>query len=357
MAVYQQGEYWYVDFIWCEGATKRRVRRLAKDEKQRPVRSKTAAEAAELRIRTKLASGTFEVGGAPPEDGLTLAAFWPRYTREHVARNEPSSRSAAETIWRKSLKPVLGVDRKEVLLREVGAEHYAKIAARMREAGRKPKTINNALSALRTALDIAHEWGLRGPVVPVKWEKVPDPVIEFFDEADVTKLVAVGDPMVTFALKTGLRLGELLALRWSAVDLRGARVTVSRSVWWRKGKAHEKHTKSGRIRVIPLPPSALEALERQKKVSGEHEHVFVNEFGGGLTNGETKWPLWRVCDAAGVGRCRWHKLRHSYVTALVAKGVPLPQVQKLAGHARIEMTMRYTHVHADHLREAVSVLD
>jgi integrase len=364
MAVYQQGEYWYTDFVWRDPATgaKKRIRRLAKDEKQRPVKSKTAAEGYENRVRGQLAAGTFERSEEEieqaAEPALTVGDFWERYTREHVARNEPSSRSAYETIWRNSLKPVVA----GAPLKDVGAPHYAKVAARMRERGRGPKTINNALSCLRTALDMAREWGLRGHVVPVRWEKVPEPEIEFFDAADIDKLVGVGDPMVTFALKTGLRLGELLALPWAAVDMKNERVTVSRSVWWRKGKAHEKHTKSGRIRVIPLPPSALEALKtlRSQKSSEElsgDRHVFTNERGAMLTANGCKWPLWRVCDAAGVERCRWHKLRHSYVSALVSKGVPLPQVQKLAGHARIEMTMRYTHVSADHLRDAVSVLE
>ncbi|MFT3921025.1 MAG: tyrosine-type recombinase/integrase [Myxococcales bacterium] len=67
--------------------------------------------------------------------------------------------------------------------------------------------------------------------------------------------------------------------------------------------------------------------------------------------------MWRPCETAGVERCGWHKLRHSYVRQPVAKGVPLPQIQKLAGHARIKMTTMYTHVSLDDRRRAVSVSD
>lgn len=350
MSVYQQGELWYTDFQWKDprSGKQRRIRRACKDEKQRPAKSQTAAEAFENRVRAQLAAGTFEVEHAPA-DVLTLEGFRERYFREHVGKLKSSSQAAQETIWRVSLLPVLA----DAQLREIGDTHYAKVATRMRKNGASPKTVNNALSALRTALTLANEWGLRGPPSRVRWEKVPEPVIEWFEQEQIDQLVAAADPMVTFALKTGLRLGELLALRWG--DIKGNAVAVSRSVWWAKGKAHEGATKSGRIRTIPLPASAvaaLEALGRGKPTAW----VFPDAHGGQLAKGETKWPLWRACEAAGLAKCGWHKLRHSYVSSLVRGGVPLPQVQKLAGHARIEMTMRYTHVGDEDLQRAVAVL-
>jgi integrase len=354
-------EDWYADFQWRDPSTgkQRRIRRPLKDDKQRPVTSRTAAERAETRLRDQLARGEDIDGKAPmpdtvPDSGpLTMAGFWPRYTTEHVARNKPSSRDAIETIWRVSLAPVVGA----VLVAEVGSRHYAKIAARMRADERAPKTINNALSALLTSLTIAHEWKLRAMPEKVRWEKVPEVEIEWFDDAAIDRIVGVGHAMATVAIKTGLRLGELRALRWGDVDMRTRQVTVSRSIWEKKGESFEGATKSNRIRVVPLPESAVDALKGIKPPKADpNALVFPGSNGGIMTKNESKWPLWRVCKAAGLELCRWHKLRHSYVSALVRKGVPLPQVQKLAGHARIEMTMRYTHVAQDDLRRAVSVL-
>lgn len=160
--------------------------------------------------------------------------------------------------------------------------------------------------------------------------------------------------MVTFAIKTGLRLGELISLRWEDIDRKASTVKVSRSTWWEKGKAHEGATKSGRIRTVPLPGTAVEALG--KLGWAKAGPVFTDEHGGLLAKGETKWPLWRACEAAGLDKCGWHKLRHSYVSSLVRGNVPLPVVMRLAGHARIEVTLRYTHVSpTDHV-QAVSVL-
>lgn len=361
MAVYENKGYWYCDFQWSQpNGTKKRIREPLKDEKQRPCTSQTSGERAELRLREGLASGTLVLNTkgrvvAPqhaPADQLTFSGFKPRYWAEHVEKLKPSSISAQETIWRVSLLPTL----EHVALREIDQAHFAKIAASLRKEGRSPKTINNALSALRTALSTANDWGLRGPPPKVKWDKVPEAPIEWFEEVDTEKLVAVSDPMVTVALKTGMRLGELISLKWSDVDLKANKVTVSRSTWWEDGTAHEGATKSGRIRTIPLPPSAIEALKAMPGTHKGDRYVFTNEHGGQLTKGETKWPLWRACEAAGLEKCGWHKLRHSYVSALVRKNVPLPTVQKLAGHARIEMTLRYTHASPADLARAVAVL-
>jgi integrase len=189
------------------------------------------------------------------------------------------------------------------------------------------------------------------PAPPISWEKLPEPEIEFFTNEQIDALVQVGDPMVTVAVKTGLRLGELLALRWA--DIRDNKITVSKSVWWCEGEAHEGATKSNRIRVVPLPQSAQDALSSIGRLS---EFVFCGPEGERLTKNGVKRRLWNACEAAQLEKCGWHKLRHSFVSELVRLNVPLPQVQKLAGHSTIQMTLRYTHVHANDLVSAVNRL-
>ncbi len=364
MAVYLQKtpggvNRWICDFTWAApDGKKRRIRRACLTEKQKPAKSETAAEAYEQRIRVQLAAGTFEAPGAEElalaEAALTFAGFRERYFAEHVAKLKGSSRAAHETLWRLHLVPVVG----SVALAGIAEEHVARVAAAMRRLGRGPKTINTALSALNTALTLAKEWGLRGPPPKVRWEKVPDAKIEYFAGDDVAKIVAVGDAMATVAVKTGLRLGELLSLRWSDVDLGKRQINVSKSTWWNKGAPHEGATKTGRIRMVTLPDSALAALKAHKpKGALATQHVFTDAKGGALSKGETKWRLWAVCTQADLPRCGWHKLRHSYISALVSANVPLPQVQKLAGHARIEQTLRYTHVNDAELHAAALRLD
>lgn len=359
MAVYRQKtpqgeETWRVDLTWVDPTTggKRRIRRSAYDEKQRPCQSKTAAQACEQRIRAQLLAGTFEVEPVKntPEEVLTFSGFRERFFREKVAKLKASTRTAHATIWSVSLEPVIG----DVPLKDIDAGHVAKIGAALIEKGRSAKTVNCALSALRIALTCAHDWGLRGEPPKIKWTKLPEKEVKWLTDDDLAKLVAVGDPMVTLAAKTGLRLGELVALTWADIDLQRRQVTVSKSTWIEKGEAYVGSTKSGRIRVVPLPTSAVEALDGLTR--GAPTDLVFHRGGKPIPKGTSKSILWRACDKAGLPRCGWHRLRHSYISALVRLNVPLPQVQRLAGHSQIQMTMRYTHVAADDLVRAVSLL-
>lgn len=153
------------------------------------------------------------------------------------------------------------------------------------------------------------------------------------------------------ALKTGLRLGELLALRWEDVDLVVGRLMVRRAV----ARGIIGTPKSGKSREIPLSSEALKALRGQRHMKGEP--VFSDLDGKMLDKGECKWPLWRSAKKAGLRRVGWHVLRHTFSSHLVMRGVPLKAVQELMGHATIEMTMRYSHLAPVVHRQAVETLD
>jgi integrase len=346
--------YYVVDFVWTDPNTgrKRRIRRAAKDAKGRPVKSPTAAAKAEDAIRDKLAKGTFELK-APP-GAPTLASFQERYFADHVAKLKPSSRSAQETIWRMSLLPVL----KDMALDAIDSEAIAAVTRSLQARDASPKTINNALSALRTALTHAEDWGLVSSVPRVRWLKVPQQSFDFFTFEEVTALLQSGPPaMVIVALRTGMRVGELLALKWSDVSLGRKQVTVARSVFWEKGTAYEGGTKSGKVRTIPLTGEALAALEGHRAEPARKGYVFTDAEGNQLTRNEAKRPLWRALEAGGLRRVGWHVCRHTFCSHLAMKGVSLPAIQQLAGHATITMTMRYAHLAPDHLRAAMDALD
>jgi integrase len=148
--------------------------------------------------------------------------------------------------------------------------------------------------------------------------------------------------LVRLAAYAGLRLGELLALRWRDVDFEGSALTVERAL----SAGVEGATKSGRMRRVPLADQAAAALARQ----GQRQHfvsrddlVFVNPLGRSLDGSALRRRFRLAQDAAGVRRLRLHDLRHSFGSRLAASGIDVVTIQAAMGHSTITTTSRYLH--------------
>ena len=174
-----------------------------------------------------------------------------------------------------------------------------------------------------------------------------------FEEADRLMAAAEGEwrAMITLALKTGLRQGELLALSWDDVDLVAGRLVVSRNL----SRGEITTPKSGKSREIPLGDDVLASLRRHRHLRGEF--VFCKADGSMLTKGETKHPLKRACKRAGLRQIGWHVLRHTFASHLVMRKAPIKAVQELMGHSTVTMTERYAHLSPDVRKDAVHLLD
>lgn len=156
--------------------------------------------------------------------------------------------------------------------------------------------------------------------------------------------------MIVIALHTGLRLSELLALRWEDCDFVIKQITVVNSDW----QGHVGPPKSGKGRVIPLNAKARAALTSQRHLKGPL--VWCQADGKAHTKDHLQAALRRIRRRAELRHFEWHVLRHSFALHLVMRGVPLKAVQDLMGHASIEMTMRYAHLSPAVRRDAVDAL-
>lgn len=153
-------------------------------------------------------------------------------------------------------------------------------------------------------------------------------------------------PLILTAMNSGMRRGELFALRWRAVDLQRKTLVVEAA-----------SAKSGESRFIPLNTELAAVLERWLAQAGApkaNDFVFPGANGGKLTNCQTSWD--NVRTAAGLVDFRLHDLRHTFASWLVQEGVGLDRVQKLMGHSTMEMTLRYSHLRDADLRDAVEKL-
>ena len=148
--------------------------------------------------------------------------------------------------------------------------------------------------------------------------------------------------IVRVAACAGLRLGELLALRWCDIDFARSTITVRRAV----SAGVESSTKSGRIRPVPLPEQvavALDTLTRREEFTSDGDLVFCNAFGRAL-DGSALRRRYKARDVAGLRARRFHDLRHTYGSNRAAAGVDLVTIQSVTGHGALATTSRYLHV-------------
>jgi integrase len=140
---------------------------------------------------------------------------------------------------------------------------------------------------------------------------------------------------------TGLRRGEVLALRWRDVDFAGSTIRVRAS--YAAGKLTTP--KSGKVRAVPMAPdvaSALAKLGDRDRYTGDDDFVFAGEAGPPL-DGDALSSRYRDSLArAGLRPLRFHDLRHTFGTRMIAKA-DIRRVQEWMGHADIQTTMKYLH--------------
>ena len=228
------------------------------------------------------------------------------------------------------------------------------------------QTVRNAWVLLSSILETAVEYGYlqTNPARGVKFAQKglkKKPVL-IAGETLAKLLEHLDEPyrtMVRLIAATGLRIGELLALRWSALDLEGGSLAVCQSVY--EGKFQLPKTQKA-VRTIPLGRHAVRALsehrERSTRKSSE-DLVFGNPKGEPFRESKLLTRVLQpAAEAAGLGRVTWHQFRHIHSSLLNDLNVPVKIAQEQLGHASIATTLNvYTHaVDASH-RKAIEAVE
>ena len=143
------------------------------------------------------------------------------------------------------------------------------------------------------------------------------------------------------AVRTGIRLGELLALEWSDIDWNKRAMEVSKTYDYRLKKT--RLPKNKKTRIVDLTPSTVEALRglrKQRKVASISGLIFTNEKGKRLIYNFLERKVKEVSPRP----IRFHDLRHTYATLRIAKGDNIVDVSKQLGHSKVSMTLdKYAH--------------
>ncbi len=179
------------------------------------------------------------------------------------------------------------------------------------------------------------------------------------------------EALLTLALATGMREGELLGLRWQDVDLQKGTLQVCRTVGYasRKGfYVNEPKTVKGR-RTLTLPQFAIEPLVRHRVAQKaarlqagpqwvDNDLVFPNDEGGFIIAKTLRRRWYRLLQEIGLPRIHFHDLRHSAATILLSMGVPMKVVQQILGHSNYGITANiYGHVLPEMQEEAMNKMD
>ena len=215
--------------------------------------------------------------------------------------------------------------------------------------GLSPRTKNKLLVVMHGVFRRAqHVWGMpSNPVAAVeKHRQRSSGDIDVFSPEEVLALVRAAASeqdaaIYLVAAFTGLRRGELLALRWRDVDFAGSVIRVRSSY----AAGHLTTPKSGKVRSVPMAPGVAEALARlgqRHDWVGDDDLVFPGETGSYLDGSALRRRYGTALARAGLRPLRFHDLRHTFGTRMIAKA-DIRRVQEWMGHADVQTTMRYLH--------------
>jgi integrase len=337
---------WYGQ--WHVGG--RRVQRKLGAVRQPGTRQGLTKRQAEARLRELIQ----DVKPAPAgSEQLTVAEAGERYIRhvEHVLERKPTTVADYGSILRRHLAPHFGqagIDK--ITTEQIGIY----MAAKARE-GLKTKTISNHLNFTHGLFGFAVKrgWTETNPVANVDRPRVSgtDPDIRYLARSEIEALLrAVPDDrlgptdrtLYLTATMAGLRMGELVALRWQDVDWIAGVVRIRRT--YTRGQFGTPKSRRS-TRAVPVADRLAGELERHFQRSAyqaDEDLVFGHpDTGGPYDPSKMRKRFKGALKAAGLRPVRFHDLRHSYGTAMAAAGAPLRALQEWMGHRDYKTTSIY----------------
>jgi len=339
-----RGLVWYAKYRLPDGRQVKRKIGPAWSERGRPPTGYITKRTAEAWLRDVLDEARRGKLPGQVRTGATFAdaaAEWLRFV-EHDRKRKPSTVEGYRSVVRTHLLPAFG----DLQLEGITTRMIEEWSERLEGSTSKRRLALVLLHGIfRRAMKV---WDLPGnPAANV--EKPPlmrAGDLEVFSPEEVWALVRAAasyqDATIFLtAAFTGLRRGELLALRWRDVDFGGSVIRVRASY----SAGAVTTPKSGKVRSVPMAPDVAEALARlsaRDGFTGDDDLVFAGDTGGFLDASALRRRYDAALKRAGLRKLRFHDLRHTFGTRMIAKA-DIRRVQEWMGHADIQTTMRYLH--------------
>jgi integrase len=242
---------------------------------------------------------------------------------------------------------------------------------KLREAGVSPRQRQAAHVLLKTILGHAFKLGLipRNPLEVIDKPRIPKRELQVLSPDEVRQLLQAVqghrlEPLIILAVATGARQGELFGLQWRDVDLEKGVLTIQRSLIETRGHLEFGEPKTNQSqRRVDLPDYAVRALrahrEREPAIPHPAMLIFSDTEGKPLRKSNFTRRVWHpLLSKAGLPGVRFHTLRHSHITSLLAAGGNLKAVSERVGHSRTPMTADvYAHAVEGMQRELAQKLE
>lgn len=323
----------------------------------RYARTKVDARKRLREMQSELESG-MQLGKAP----ATLATFLERWLELSV---KPSVKARTwegyESIVRVRIVPRIG----QVKVSEVTPALLQGLYSDLADTGLSAHSIRRTHAVLHRAFSQAMRWGemVRNPCDAVDQPRAGRKEMPTLSADQVGLLLTstASDryhAVYALAVTTGMRLGEILGLKWSDVELDAGRLSIRRSLQRQRvgGLTFTEPKTAKSRRTVELSRTALAALRehrtrqlRERLAMGavwqDFDLVFTNAIGGALDPGGVSTAFQVALSSAGLPKVRFHDLRHTAATLCLQAGVHIKLVSEMLGHSSVVITMdTYSHV-------------
>lgn len=283
----------------------------------------------------------------------------------------PQVKASTFQIYENICKKHLFVYMKNICIADITHDVVDDMISNLTNRGLAVNTIKGICRLFSTGMRVAYEEGYtaRNPCkrIKIKKKNIEQRVLTRDEQQRLAKKAQMsGNTETIVALYTGMRLGEICALKWEDVDLDKQTITIKRTVQRIRSQVDSSHKKTvlnvdtpkseQSKRIIPVP---LFLLDIMKKTS---ENIHTNEFifGKGSNPADPRTvqrKTQKLLEETGIKNAHFHTLRHSFATRLIELGADIKTVSALLGHSSAMLTLDiYSHCLMEHKRDAITKL-
>jgi integrase len=320
MSLFLRGNIWWMEIKGPDGKLVRESTKM---------RDRPAAERVQSVRKLEL-----HYGMQPADQGKakSLKDALDRWYTERADKRSISDDRQRGAFWLEKLG--------DLPLKLVTADRIKKaINAKQKQDGLSNATCNRYLALIRAVLRACViDWGWLDKAPSLRLAREEPGPARYLTEEQIDQLEAALPAhlrdVFRFALATGLRLENVIGLKWDWVSLRHKTLSIPSSEY-----------KSGRRHTIPLGPTAVRVIEARE---GQHpDYVFVHK--GERYKGLPRYAWHQAREAIGMPNLRWHDLRHTFASHHMMNGTPAEVLQVLGGWKSANMVQRYAHLAPDYL--------